>query len=48
MSKPQRPKQNAPAGAEKYDEGALNDFQQSKTNDKKVCLLLNFYFFFQF
>ena len=35
-----RPKQRQPAGAEKYDEGALNMMQQIKTNEKKVIHLL--------
>ena len=33
---PTKPKTRQPAGAEKYDEGALNTMQQIKTNEKKV------------
>jgi len=33
---PTKPKTRQPAGAEKYDEGALNSMQQIKTNEKKV------------
>ncbi len=36
---PTKPKTRQPAGAEKYDEGALNTVQQIKTNEKKVIFL---------
>ena len=36
MSSHQKPLNNHPAGMENYDNGALNEFQQSKTNQKKV------------
>jgi hypothetical protein len=34
----QRPLHNPPVGQEPYDEGALNDSQQMKTNTKKVMI----------
>ena len=36
MSFNQKPLNNHPAGMENYDNRALNDFQQNKTNQKKV------------
>lgn len=34
----QRPVNNRPFGAENYDQGALNEIQQTKTNHKKVMI----------
>ena len=39
MSFNQKPLNNHPAGMENYDNGALNDLQQNKTNQKKVKIL---------
>jgi hypothetical protein len=41
MSFNQKPLNNHPAGMENYDNGALNDFQQNKTNQNKVKILIN-------
>jgi hypothetical protein len=47
MSFNQKPLNNHPAGMENYDNGALNDFQQNKTNQNKVKILIDLNFFFQ-
>lgn len=36
MASNQRPLNNPPASMENYDVEALNDFQQTRTNQKKV------------
>lgn len=36
MASNQKPMNNHPASMENYDNGALNDMQQIKTNQKKV------------
>lgn len=39
MMSNQRPLSKHPASMENYDQGALNDLQQTKTNQKKVFKL---------